>query len=144
MPRSRTARAAGFTLVELLVVLAIVALALGVLLPNLGAGSDSVELRAAAVEIRAILRAARSDAIAENRDHLFAIDASGLGYELDGAPHRFRTGGFAARSLRVEPAARIAFFATGGSSGGRFAIRSRRSEQVIEVDSLTGQVALAR
>lgn len=135
---------AGFTLIELVVVLAILGLAIAVLLPNLAASSETVELRAAATEIRAILRAARSSAIADNRDRLFAIDATGRGYELDGAEHHFRSGGFTVRTLRVEPPARIAFFATGGSSGGRFAIRGPRREQVIEVDSVTGQVALAR
>ena len=143
--RSRRAqRAAGFTLIELVVVLAILGLALAVLLPDLGASSETIELRAAATEIRAILRAARSSAIADNRDRLFAIDETGRGYVLDGATHHFRSGGFTVRALRVEPPARIAFFATGGSSGGRFAIRGPRREQIIEVDSVTGQVALAR
>ena len=144
MRRRPTRRAAGFTLIELIVVLAIVGLALAVLLPELGTGSETVELRAAATEIRAILRTARSGAIADNRDRLFAIDQTGRGYQLDGTFHAFRSGGFTARSLRVEPSARIEFFATGGSSGGRFTIRGPRREQVIEVDSLTGQVALAR
>lgn len=142
MPARRTSSAVGFTLIELLVVLAVAGLALAVLLPNLDAGSDTVELRAAATEIRAVLRAARSTAVAANRDLVFAVDDSGRGYVLDGIAHRFRSGGFA-RNLHIEPAARIAFFATGGSSGGRFAIVGRRGEQAIEIDSLTGQVALA-
>jgi general secretion pathway protein H len=141
--RSRRAPSTGFTLIELIVVLAVAGLALAVLLPNLDAGSETIELRAAATEIRAVLRAARSTAIAANRDLLFAIDDSGRGYRLDGETHRFRSGGFVARNLHVEPPARIAFFATGGSSGGRFAIVGRRGEQAIEIDSLTGQVALA-
>ena len=134
---------AGFTLIELIVVLAVVGLALAVLLPNLSAGSEAIELRAATTEIRAVLRAARSSAIAANRDLVFAIDDSGRGYLLDGVAHPFRSGGFTVRNLKVEPPARIAFFATGGSSGGRFAIRGRRGEQDLIVDSLTGQVALA-
>jgi general secretion pathway protein H len=142
MPPRRTS-SAGFTLIELIVVLAVLGLALAVLLPDLGSGSETIELRAAATEVRAVLRAARSNAIAANRDLLFTIDDSGRGYVLDGVAHRFRSGGFAVRNLRIEPAARIAFFATGGSSGGRFAIRGRRGEQAIEIDSLTGQVALA-
>jgi general secretion pathway protein H len=140
----RTRFAAGFTLIELIVVLAVAGLALAVLLPNLNAGSDSVELRAAATEIRAVLRAARSTAITGNRDLLFAIDDSGRGYLLDGEAHRFRSGGFTVRNLHIEPPARIAFFATGGSSGGRFTIVGRRGEQAVTVDSLTGQVALGQ
>jgi prepilin-type N-terminal cleavage/methylation domain-containing protein len=143
MRRWRAATERGFTLIELLVVLAILSLVLAVLLPNLGASRETVELRAAATEMRAILRAARSTAIAANHDLVFAIDASGRGYLLDGAVHGFRSGGFTSRSLHVEPATPITFFATGGTSGGRLAIRGARSEQALQIDSLTGQVALA-
>jgi len=144
MRRQRRASERGFTLIELLVVLALLGLAIAVLLPNLGASSETVELRAAATEIRAILRAARSTAITANHDLVFAIDPTGRGYLLDGAAHDFRSGGFTAHGLHVAPAEQIAFFATGGSSGGRLAIRGVRNEQVIQIDSLTGQVALAR
>jgi general secretion pathway protein H len=133
---------AGFTLIELVVVLAILGLVLAVLMPNLGGSRDTVELRAAATEIRALLRSARSAAIATNHEVLFTVDDAGHGYTLDGGAAKFRTGGFAERRLRVEPA-RIAFFATGGSSGGRLVIRGRLGEQVIAIDGVTGQVALA-
>ena len=143
MPRA--ARDAGFTLIELVVVLAILGLALAVLLPNPGAGGETVAVRAATTELRAVLRAARSTAIADNRDVVLAIAPDGLGYTLDGTPHALRTSGFARQALRIEPAVRIRFFATGGSSGGRLTIRGARdAEQALEIDGVTGQVALAR
>jgi general secretion pathway protein H len=52
--------AAGFTLLELLVVLAILALAAAIALPTLTSPSDGVRLRSAAGEIAAALRAARA------------------------------------------------------------------------------------
>ena len=137
-------RAAGFTLIELLVVLALASLILAVLLPRLDTGGETVALRAAATELKAALRAARSTAITANRDLLFAVDPSGRGYTLDGTPHALRSSGFAARALSLEPPARILFYATGGSSGGRLAIRGARGEQVLEIDGVTGQVAFAR
>ena len=141
----RPARSAGFTLIELLVVLAIISLVLVVLLPNLGAGDDAVGLRAATTELRAVLRAARSTAIAEDRDIVLAVDADGRGYALDGTPHRLRSNGFVGRTLRIDPPVRIRFFATGGSSGGRLTIRGARgAEQALDIDGVTGQVALAR
>ena len=135
---------AGFTLIELLVVLAILGLSLTVLMPHLAGNSETVTLRAGAIELRAVLRAARSTAITANRDLLFAVDDGGRGYALDGQPHGFRSDGFTRRDLRVEPAAHIMFFATGGSSGGRLTIRGRRDERVIEIDGIAGQVAIAR
>lgn len=135
--------AAGFTLIEILVVLAIVGLVLAVVMPNLGPSTETAELRAAASELRALLRTTRSSAITANRDLVITIDLSGQGYALDGAAHPFRSTGFAERRLRVEPPARLVFFATGGASGGRLTIRGRRGEQAIDIDSASGQVALA-
>ncbi len=144
MRRRRIHRAAGFTLIELLVVLAIAGLAIAVLMPALDVGGESVALRAGATELRAVLRATRSAAIAANRDLLFTVDQGGRGYTLDGEAHDFRSSGFAGHGLHIEPAARILFFATGGSSGGRLTVRGRRSEQIVEIDGITGQVAGAR
>lgn len=141
VPRRHSA--AGFTLIEIVVVLGILGLVLAVVVPNLGPASETVELRAAASELRALLRSTRSAAIAANRDLLLTIDESGAGYALDGAPHPFRSTGFAERRLRVEPPARLRFFATGGASGGRLTIRGRRGEETIVIDSVSGQVALA-
>jgi general secretion pathway protein H len=137
--RRRVSPQAGFTLIELLVVLAVLGLALAVVVPQLDSGGETVALRAGATELRAALRAAHSAAITANRNLLFAIDHDGRGYTLDGIHHGLR-----ASALHVEPAARILFFATGGSSGGRLAIRGRRGEQVLEIDGVTGQVVLAR
>jgi len=136
--------AAGFTLIELVVVLALMGLVLAVVLPNLGPNTEVVELRAAASELRALLRATRSAAITANRDLVLAIDESGRGYALDGARNTFRSAGFAEQRLHVEPPAKLVFFAAGGTSGGRLTIRSRRAEQALELDSVSGQVAFAR
>jgi general secretion pathway protein H len=137
--RPRAPHDAGFTLIELLVVLAILGLVLAVVVPRLDTGGETVALRAGAAELRAVLRAARSAAITANRDLLFAIDEGGRGYTFDGIHHVFR-----ASALTVEPAAHILFFASGGASGGRLAIRGRRGEQALEIDSVTGQVTVAR
>ena len=134
----------GFTLIELLVVLAILGLALAVVMPRLEGSSETIALRAAAVELRGVLRAARSTAITANRDLLFAIDPAGHGYALDGQPHGFRSGGFTSHVLHVEPAARILFYATGATSGGRLTIRGRRDERSVVVDGIAGQVAIVQ
>jgi type II secretion system protein H len=133
----------GFTLIEIVVVLAILGLVLAVVLPNLGPSTETVELRAAASELRALLRSTRSSAITANRDLVIVIDDAGRSFVLDGARQPFRSTGFAEQRLHVEPPGKLVFYATGGASGGRLTIRSRRAEQVLEIDSVSGQVALA-
>src|SRR5580704_5113851 len=63
--------ARGFTLIELVVVLAIIGLSLAVVIPLFGAGGRATALTAATGEIRAALRTARSTAIAEDRKVFF-------------------------------------------------------------------------
>src|SRR5215208_5579704 len=90
MPRRLGSGTAGFTLVEMLVVLAILGLALVLVAgfrPPLSRGFD---LDATAAELALQLRLVRSEAIAHNGPAAF---------ELDLANHRYRPGTAAARPL---------------------------------------------
>ncbi len=64
----------GFTLVELLVVLAIAGLLLAVTPPLISAAMPGVELKAAARRTAGALRLAREVAIASGRDAAWVID----------------------------------------------------------------------
>jgi len=129
----------GFTLVELLVVLAIVGMTMAIALPLLARHLTGTSLNAATTEIRAALRNARSTAIAEDRPVVFRGDPGG-GYWLDRnhftLPLMSNT-----QPLRVAVAggAAISFYPSGGSSGGRVLVVSGGAERRIAVDMLTGR-----
>ncbi len=72
----------GFTLFELLVVLAVIGLVIAAAPPLINRGMPSLEVRAAAREIAAGMRRARSQAIHANRETRFTIDTERKRYAI--------------------------------------------------------------
>lgn len=135
----------GFTLVELLVVLAILALMVGMTLPFIGNRVPRTAAGAAAAEIRAALRGAGSQAIAEGRTVVFRGDP-GAGYWVDRRYHPLaatRDSGIPLR-VAVAGAGRVSFFAWGGSSGGLVRVESPDGGREIAVDAVTGHAVVRR
>ena len=132
-------RDAGFTLVELLVVLAIIGMTLALAMPLLAGRTTGASLKAAVGEIRTALRGARSTAIAEDRPVVFRGDPAG-GFWLDRRHFTLpaMSGGVAPR-VTLDGAAQIAFYPSGGSSGGRIRLAMGDAGRVITVDPLTGR-----
>lgn len=129
-------RPRGFTLLELLVVLAILGI-LGVVAAPFanGAGGTGARARATARELVVALRAARADAVADNRPASFRIDRqAGVLAPEGGAPRRIETG----VDVRSAGGDTVTFYPEGGSSGGRF--RVEPGGIVVDVDWLTGAV----
>ena len=128
----------GFTLIEMIVVLAILAVAIGLVVPLFGQRGAGAELSAAAGRVRAAMGEARATAIAEGRPIVFRGDRGG-GYWLDNRHLGFDTD--AAGRLRVLTAgnALVAFFPSGGSSGGRVVVQGPYSRREIAVDAVTGR-----
>jgi len=129
----------GFTLLELLIVLTILGLVMGLTFPLLARRAPAAALGSAAQEVRAALAAARSAAIAENREVAFA--GAPDGYRIDGALHRVT----AARDVAVAVTGGqwIAFFPSGGSSGGRVVLRTAAAAREIDINAITGRATLA-
>jgi general secretion pathway protein H len=126
-------RTAGFTLIEMIVVLAVLGLALGLVITHGPARSRRLELDGTARQVAGALRLARSRAIAQERAVAVAFGAGG--YRLDRDPP-------VAWSADVSPAGDriISFTPDGGSSGGRIVLHGGEREVAIGVDWLTGRV----
>ncbi len=131
-------RDAGFTLLEMLVVVAILGAALTIVLSRGPARSARQEVRAGTAMLSGALRVARSQAIATDRPVAFVLDP---------ASHTWRAGDSAGRlpgALAVVAApGRIVFSPEGGSSGGRIALASGTVRAVLGVDWLTGRVSVS-
>src|SRR5262249_4002054 len=91
---------AGFTLLELIVVLTIIGIALAIALPYLGRGTPGTTLAVAASEVRIALREARDTAIAEGHPVAFRGDPAG-GYWLDRSYRALGAAGAAGANLRI-------------------------------------------
>ena len=141
MPANR-GKPSGFTLIELAIVLAIIGLVVAMTVPLL-ASARSGALPVATEKIRAALRAARSAAIAEGRPIAFRADPQG-GYWLDRQHYPLGAAAGPAARLRVAVAGRagIAFYPSGGSSGGRIRIEAAGGWRDIDVDAVTGRAVL--
>jgi general secretion pathway protein H len=130
--------AAGFTLIELLVAFAIMALGALVAVPFLSDPTPGARVRAAARELVAGLREARSEAILRNREVVVTLDLETRSFQLGGEQRRralpsdIELSLVAAEVERLgERAANIRFFPDGSSTGGR--IRLAKSGQLYEV-----------
>jgi general secretion pathway protein H len=124
-------RDAGFTLLEMLVVLVIVALAAGLLLTHDPRPSPAVAARGAAAQVAAALRAARGRAI---------LTDAPVAVTLDAVRHRLGIAGEAPVPLPpvvpISGSGVILFAPDGSSSGGRIVLGGR----TVTVDWLTGRV----
>ncbi|MGH8584433.1 MAG: GspH/FimT family pseudopilin [Gammaproteobacteria bacterium] len=144
-------RPGGFTLIELIVVLAIAGLLVALVPPLFSKVLGGVELRATARELAAALRYARSRAVFQQRDALLTLDTEQRRYRVSGRKGVGRIDRdielkmLAARSQQTGRArASIRFFPDGSTTGGQISLSDGGSRYVIDVNWLTGRVALYR
>lgn len=138
----------GFSLVELLVALAILALVAGAAVTALSAAVERERFRSAAREIAAGLRSARHSALAQRAEATFALDVERKSYRVNGgAVHTLGAPRDSALTLttasserREQATGAIRFFSDGSSTGGSVAIALRNRRAHIAVDWLTGRV----
>lgn len=139
----------GFTLLELLVVLAVLAILLR-FAPVFGPhGPGGVATRVSAQEIAALLRQARSQAIATNRDVVVAFDVGAGRFGVAGAgesrslpPDTTMTIVSAAEERLDARTSAIRFFPNGMSTGGTLTLRQGSRGASLSIDWLTGRVSV--
>jgi general secretion pathway protein H len=143
-------RAGGFTLLELIVTLAILAVVMALVMPSIGRGTEAVRTRAEVAGFAAMLRHARERAIVSQKPQAVVVDPTNqrISVRAGGPDGDVRESRPIPERMTVEatppPALTVQFDARGGSSGGDFRLRSGNITWRITVDALTGRVRSAR
>ncbi|MGI9503301.1 MAG: GspH/FimT family pseudopilin [Geminicoccaceae bacterium] len=139
----------GFTLLELLVVLAIIGFTLSLVPGFILRDGASVAMDRAVGALADGLRRARSQAVLENRENLFAIDVERRQFRAGVQAIPVQIGGdialrlVTARSeLSGGASGRIRFFPDGSSNGGRIVLVNDGDRREVEVDWLTGEIVV--
>ncbi len=145
--RDAAGRKAGFTLAEMLVVLAIVALTLAIAAPVLRDVSSKRSVVSSAREVAALLRSARAEAILSGSDARVSIDLARkeAAASWDGERVAFPpSSDIAVHTTRDELAsasnASFRFFPDGSATGGSIRLTAGGQSQRIAIDWLTGRV----
>ncbi len=139
----------GFTLLELMVVVAIVGIILAVVPIAFSDAVRSAELKAATHEVAAALKRARSHAVAAQRETVLLLDMVNRRYRLGGSrqrrqlPSHIQLTLVTARSeLLSARMGSIRFFPDGSTTGGRISLKGDKRTYHVDIDWLTGKVSI--
>lgn len=142
------ASAAGFTLLELLVVMAVLSLAVAVALPYLPKRGEAATVQSSARAVAGALREARGLAIQRNEPTTFALDVRARRWTIGAGRSGTLPGDLALAIetgqtlVRSADVAAIRFHADGSSTGGRIEMTMAGSRALVTIDWLTGRVAI--
>ena len=142
-------RNAGFTLLEMLAALAVIALVSAISIPALRPPSDAMRLEAAARQMAAAMRLTRARAIATNAELDFVVDTRALSYKASSLaetrlPSDFDVKMTVAAIHRASAQGAVRFLPDGGSSGADIELRVGRQLARINVNWLTGEAEVRR
>jgi general secretion pathway protein H len=139
----------GFTLIEVIVTLAILGFALVLVTGYKPPWSSGLGLKGAAAELASGLRLARSEAITRNRPVAFDLDLTGHRYRVGTGAERRLPANLSIELLTIageQRAARVGdirFNPDGSSTGGRIALADGQRRMAVGVDWLTGRISVA-
>ncbi|MCB1762488.1 MAG: GspH/FimT family protein [Gammaproteobacteria bacterium] len=140
---------AGFSLVELLVVLVLLVAALAIAPPYFKKGISSAELKSSVRLIAAGLRSAQAQALARKQEAVFILDVEKQQFSIgnDGRSNNLPD----ALQLRLKTAESeqisdviggIRFFPDGSSTGGSITVTGDAGAQRVSIDWITGKVTI--
>ena len=139
----------GVTLLELLIVLSIMAIVAALVLPMFSNGVSTGELKGAARQVAAGLRLARSEALATRQETRVLLDLEHRTFRVERnarlitLPPLIQLKLFTAQSDLVDDkVGAIRFFPDGGSNGGRITLAVGERKYDVDIDWLTGRVAI--
>ncbi len=144
---------AGFTLAEMLVVLAILAITAALSMPLTRQSVASQDFNTFSRSLAGLLREARLQAISQNRETVVTLDfdkrvAALVGGEKTKSgrrvsiPEKMTVSAVTARGDVSRESATFRFFADGGATGGKIRLTSGSLERQIEINWLTGNISL--
>jgi general secretion pathway protein H len=142
-------RPLGFTLIELVVVLAILGLAYALVPPLFSGARATAELKGATRQLAAGLRQARNYAVARRTEGVLTLDVEKRDFSVSGDTRTYRLPRqlqlklvTAQREVVNDKQASIRFYADGSSNGGRISLGSGEHSLEVDVNWLTGRVAI--
>ena len=140
----------GFTLVEMMVVLVIVALMMALVGSSISRNISGAQMRTAASKVAASLRYTRTQAILTKSEQVFLVDTEKFTYqaaerEAKELPEGMKVELNTARSeLTSETAGGIRFYPDGGSTGGNVRLEANGRIYRVNVAWLTGEASVER
>ncbi len=140
----------GFSLLELLVVLVLIALMMALVGTSISRSVSNAELRSASRGLLAALRYTQTHAIVSHQEQILTIDMENLSYqppdrELVKFPEGIEVSMVTAQSeLLSDRVGGIRFFPDGGSTGGQITVHVQNRQYEINIAWLTGEVHMAK
>ncbi|WP_456373489.1 GspH/FimT family protein [Thiolapillus sp.] len=139
----------GFTLLELLLVLALAAIMMVLVPMKISSALPGTQLKSAARELAAGLRFARTHALTSREESVLILNTEKRSFRISGRersysiPDSLDISMLTAQSeTEGEHSGAIRFFPDGGSTGGRISLRNGERGFGVDVDWLTGKVRI--
>ncbi|MGL4232251.1 MAG: GspH/FimT family pseudopilin [Casimicrobium sp.] len=144
-------RSRGFTMLEMLAVILVIAAVAALSAPMFSSSVSAATHRAAAREVAAMLRLARTEAVAKRIDVGVDFDLEARTLQMPGAANKriakipegieinLTT---TAAETKNEKQASVRFYPDGGATGGRVTLKVRERSYLVDIDWLTGRVSI--
>lgn len=140
----------GFTLLELMAVMALIALLVGLVLPSLMRSWERAGSRANLRKLTSALRLARSEAATQGHRVRLFLNLKNSRFQVEGSKQQGELTGMRLTDVHLvwedqdKSQGYIAFYGDGSSSGGKVVLEEPSGQRhLIEVQPITGKVNLA-
>jgi general secretion pathway protein H len=134
----------GFTLLELVVTLLVVAIAVGLVAPAIGRSTEAVRTRAEVAGFSAMFRHAREQAITTQQPHTVLVNPASRLLTVTTGEEDVRWTRALSTRLTIEAATpealSVRFAPQGTSTGGEFRLSSGAVTYRVSIDAVTGRV----